>query len=568
MHRTIVRTIAFGICTSLIMSSAANANNGKGKGRGHGKNETKNIIMMIPDGCDASIQTLARWVKGKGVKEKKLTVDRLDRGAVKCHMANSVIPGSAAAATAFACGHKTTARFLGVGPRTEDLLSTANSKVDPYAPIASVLEAAKKKGKSVGLVSTSRITHATPAAYYSHVHDRGMDNEIMEQLVYQNVDVVFGGGARHLIPKGETYTTTFGDTWSGKRTDGENLMDILAARGVQFIDNIKDMEAATSMPVMGLFDDSHMDPDLDRDELHPTQPSLWKMTRKAIELLSQDPDGFLLMVEGSQVDWAGHANDPAYMTYDFLAFDQAVKQAYKFAQDNDETLLMVFPDHNTGAISIGQQLTDFAPSYTATTVQHLIDPIIDAEMTWQGLLGRIATPTTAADVRDAFVMYGGEYWNGMTDEVAQYVADQLNEKGAYGAYYPVSEYVSSNATVYGWTTHGHLGGDVPIWSHGPNAPQGTIDNTELADIAAKSMRTNLHALSKKLYVDVKKVFADAEIDDSVDGNATVTIGDAVLYESKDIITIAGTDYQLGSIAVHAPMINTFFIPKEAVKMIN
>ncbi|MEA2115871.1 MAG: alkaline phosphatase [Thermodesulfobacteriota bacterium] len=162
-------------------------------GNGH-YGSADNVIVMIPDGCDETVQTVARWYKGED-----LAVDTMQTGTVKTHMANSIIPGSAAAATAFASGHKTTARFIGVGPRTEDLLTGLEPTADPYAPVATVLEAAQREGKATGIISTSRVTHATPAAFAAHVQDRGWDNDIMEHMVYNNVDVVFGGGARHLI---------------------------------------------------------------------------------------------------------------------------------------------------------------------------------------------------------------------------------------------------------------------------------------------------------------------------------------------------------------------------------
>jgi alkaline phosphatase len=191
-------------------------------------------------------------------------------------MANSVITGSAAAGTAFSTGHKTSVRFVGVGPSKQDpkgkelgFLTGFTPTAEPFAPVETILEVAKRKGLSTGLVATSRITHATPASFAAHIDDRGKDNELMEHMVYNDIDVVFGGGARHLIPKDQTYTTSFGDTWKGKRTDGENLIDELKNRGVAFVDSKTGMDKINSGKVWGLFDDSHMDPDIDRDELHP-----------------------------------------------------------------------------------------------------------------------------------------------------------------------------------------------------------------------------------------------------------------------------------------------------------
>jgi alkaline phosphatase len=496
-----------------------------------------------------------------------LVVDDLASGMVKTHMSNSIITGSAAAATAFATGHKTSVRFLGVGPSEKDpkgkqlgFLPGVFPTAAPFAPVESILEVAKRNGKSTGLVATSRITHATPAAYACHIDDRGKDNEIIEHMVYADIDVIFGGGARHLIPKGESYTTSFGDKWGGKRTDGENLMKALTDRGYKFVDSKDGMNAVASGKVWGLFDDSHMDPDLDRDDLHPTQPSIAEMTKKAIEILSKNEEGFFLMVEGSQVDWAGHANDAAYMVYDFLAFDEAVGAALKFAKKDGDTLVMVFPDHNTGALSIGHEQSKFPPKYTGTSLQAMIDPIKDAKMTIQEIVNIIPDPATKDNVKETLVTYHGDYWKSMTDEVAKSVADIINgSKSRYDAYYPAAEYISKNVTPYGWTTHGHTAEDVPLWTYGPNRPVGTFDNTELAKIAAKAMGYSLNGSaaweehSEDILGATKK-----------NPNPVATVGDWEYPVSKDIRKNkkTGKSERLFDVTVWAPASGKVYIPKQ------
>ena len=355
----------------LLLGSAANAVAGKGPvdkevppahANAYGKDtEINNVIVMVPDGCNQEIQTLARWYLADEGEEEELQLDSMFTGMVSTHMANSVIPGSAAAATAFATGEKTTVRFLGVGPRNDTLLSIydEDDMAEPYAPIASVLEGAKLEGKATGLVATSRITHATPAAFAVHIHDRGMDNEIMEHMVYQDIDVVFGGAERHLIPTAD----------GGKRTDGENLTEVLLDEGYNFVTTKTDMETIESGKTWGMFAWSHMNPEMDREGTE--EPSIAEMTDKAIELLSEDGDGFFLMVEGSQVDWAGHDNAPYYMVNDFLAFDDAVKVAVDFAEADGNTLVLVFADHNTGGMTIG----NFSTSYTDLTLEELMTPL-------------------------------------------------------------------------------------------------------------------------------------------------------------------------------------------------
>jgi alkaline phosphatase len=525
------------ITTSLVASAWA-----KG-GQGNRGKKIRNVIVMIPDGCDETVQTVARWYKGED-----LQVDKMKNGVVKQHMANSVITGSAAAATAFACGEKTTVRFLGVGPREEDLLSIYDPEdmAPAYAPIASVLEGAKAVGKATGLVATSRISHATPAAFGCHIHDRGMDNEITEHLVYNNIDVAFGGGKRHLLPHPDCENGVSG----GKRTDCENLLDVLYDRGYQFVETRDDMLDLSYGKAWGLFNMSHMQPDMDRQYFAPTEPSLAEMTDKAIELLSQDRDGFFLMVEGSQVDWAGHNNDPIYMIKDFIAFDDAVKVAVDFAEQDGHTVVLAYPDHNTGGMKIGHYNT--AMAYTETTVEDLVDPFMGMTMTANGVVSMMPdfTPLSISDAVET-------YWNITLspediDEIIDYAAD-------VGESYSLARIVSENHTVVAWTTHGHNGETVPVWIHGMDAPVGTIDNTDLAFMAAEAMGVNLDWVTDSLYVDVDEVTTEYVIDTTDPENPVLDVNGALLPISKDYMTYDGHTYPLPGLTVHAPMIDKVYI---------
>ncbi len=517
----------------------------------------RNVIMMVPDGCSQSVQTLARWLKGES-----LNLDGLNTGTVITYMADSVVTDSAAAATAFATGHKTSGGFLSVGPAIETLLTGLVPTAEPFAPVATVLEAAKLRGLSTGLVATSRISHATPAAFAAHVHDRGLENDIMEQMVYQDIDVVFGGGGRNLVPIGDTYATFSGGRWKGRRTDGENLIDVLKARGYAFVDNGNDMAALKSGRAWGIFADSHMDPDIDRDDLHPDQPSLAAMTEKAIELLSENPRGFFLMVEGSQIDWAGHANDPAYMATEFLAFDRAVGRAVFFAEKDRHTLVLIFPDHNTGALSLGHRQSDFPPPYTATTIETLVDPIRDAEVTLRTLLGRLPEKATADDVKAAFAVGWGPYWKDrLSEQDAAAIAAHAGDVGDVG------ERISRNYTVFGWTSHGHTGEDVPLWSFGPGRPVGTFDNTALAKIAADALGIDLAGASCRLFVNAAAPFPQFRVDRTDPANPVVIIDGCSLPVGKDLVIGKDDKRPMDGIVVFAPEIDRTFIPLEAVHLL-
>ena len=287
----------------------------------HGDHQTKsypqkfrNVIFMVPDGCDQAVQTLARWYR----RDNHLQLDELATAQITTHMANSVITDSAAAATAFATGHKTTVNFVSVGPRERDLLTmytngTENSaSTEPFAPLATLLEAAHSIGKATGLVSTSRTTHATPAAFASHVDHRDKEQDIMEQLVFSKVDVVLGGGKAFLLPAPRCSNGVS----IGQRTDCQDLQTVLFERGYQFIETNEELrQIRVDQKVFGMFADSHMSPDVDRPLLAPNQPSLADMTRAAINVLSESQkDGFFLLVEGSLVDLAGHNNDVSAKT--------------------------------------------------------------------------------------------------------------------------------------------------------------------------------------------------------------------------------------------------------------
>ncbi|THB66483.1 MAG: alkaline phosphatase [Gammaproteobacteria bacterium] len=535
-----------GVAVTAAIVSASTAANAA-----HYGNRVKNVIFMIPDGCDASVQTLARWMKGEA-----LQLDSMNNGMVKTEMANSVITGSAAAATAFATGNKTTARFLGVSPRLDDIISTFTPREDKeeYEPVASILEAAKLKGKATGLISTSRVTHATPAAFGVHIHDRGMDNEIMEHLVYQDIDVVFGGGKRHLLPKAE----------GGKRTDGENLVDVLVDRGYQFVETKGDLAAIQSGKTWGMFASSHMNADIDRAEFTPEEPSIAEMTAKAIDILSKDRDGFFLMVEGSQVDWAGHANDPKYMFTDFIAFDEAVKVAVDFAKNDGQTVVIAFPDHNTGALSIGNVNTD--KSYTALSVEDMMEPLKGMKITGGGLASKIG-----GDMSHENIIANVKEWWGlditMTD-VDEVIA-HMNE--GWSLSYALGYVISKNYTVFGWTTHGHNAEDVQIWTYGINRLLGTIDNTDLAKLGAELLRVNLDKADKELFVDVSEAFAEDEweLDLLTDPeNPVLKVKEAELPVSKDIVVKDGETHDLDGIVVYAPMSGKVYIPEEAVAIIN
>jgi alkaline phosphatase len=300
-----------------------------------------------------------------------------------------------------------------------------------------------------------------------------------------------------------------------------------------------------------------MDPDIDRNHFHPTQPSIAEMTAKAIELLSQDRDGFFLMVEGSQVDWAGHNNDPIYMTTDFLAFDDAVKIACDFAREDGRTLVLAYPDHNTGGMKIGHYYT--AMGYTETTVEDLVEPLKGMTMSANGVLAKMVEENLLLEA--ALLKYWGI--TATPDDI-----DEINELApTVGMSYALARVISKNHTVIGWTTHGHNGETVPVWVYGAEAPVGTIDNTELALIAADAMRVDLDRLTRNLYVDLETVTDEYEIESDGLGNLVLMIKGAELPISKDYMNYRGRMHKLPGLTVYAPETDKVYVSKKVLRIL-
>ena len=227
--------------------------------------------------------------------------------------------------------------------------ATAVNKKTDGMRVVSIAELAKAAGKATGAVTTTRITHATPAGLYAHVNDRDNETLISTQLLASGTDVALGGGYLYFI------NATVKDPWGskGKRTDGRNLITEFQSAGYTVVNNstgLAGVKAREGTKVLGLFSSSHMEYDRARSA---NEPGLAAMTGKALDILSKDRDGFFLMVEGGRIDHAGHARDYANTTGDTLAFDEAVQTALDFAGKKRDTLVIVTADHETGGLTLG-----------------------------------------------------------------------------------------------------------------------------------------------------------------------------------------------------------------------
>lgn len=518
----------------------------------------KNVIMMVPDGCGSSHVTTARWYKGS-----ELALDRMPSGMIQTYGAESIITDSAPAATAFATGHKTSDKYVGILPGPVTVtgvpLTPANQQ---YKPVVTVLEAAKLRGMSVGLIATSNVQHATPAAFSSHWHDRGNYTEIAEQQVYEDIDVVLGGGKQYLLPTNE----------GGKRQDGENLVGVLEGRGYAFVETRDELLALSSSTtkVWGMFTMDAMARDFDRSlPAHAQEPSLAEMTQKAIEILSKNPRGFFLMVEGSMVDWSSHANDPVGVISDVLAFDAAVDVALDFADRDKRTLVMAFTDHGNGGMSIGSTKTD--TSYTKINDIPLIGPLSSATLTGTGLGEVMEKNANAGTIREIMEDYYGIPAASLTD--ADVVAIRAARNASTDLSYTVGPMISK-LSIIGWTTTGHTGEDVTLYSYGPNRPVGLFDNTDLARVVERNLRMDLVKSDTQLYAEASELFASmgatVRVVTGWNGQLVVEKGGATIATfpfAKDIVIVGDHWYSMNGIVVHSQKSGKVYVPMEALKIV-
>lgn len=272
----------------------------------------KNVILMIGDGMG-----VAEVFAGITANGGHLFLDNFKHvGFSKTQSADKYITDSAAGGTALATGQRTYNGAIGVNTDT--------------VAIKTILEMAEDKNMATGLVSTSAITHATPASFIAHQGSRGSYEDIAADFMKTDIDVFIGGGYKHF----------------SQRADKRDLTKELQAKGYQVLRNMDEIAKVTSGKLAGLTADEH-------NEVYPKRKmDLPLSTATAINILDNNKNGFFIMVEGSQIDWGGHANNTIYIVNEMLDFDRAVGKALDFASKDGETLIIVTADHETGGMAL------------------------------------------------------------------------------------------------------------------------------------------------------------------------------------------------------------------------
>ncbi|MDP2791448.1 MAG: alkaline phosphatase [Rectinemataceae bacterium] len=463
----------------------------------------KNVIIMIPDGMSVAGTTLARLVKGSS-----LALDEQSCGLVSTWSSDGTIADSAPAGSAYSTGWKSQTGYVATLGKDYSLPGVRKpADGETLRPVATILEAARLSGRSTGMISTSEFMHATPADFAAHDGSRSNYDNLTEQIVYNGLNVVLGGGIRYLTP--------------AARKDKEDMLGILRGRGYAYVENTTGFKTATGDKLFGLFGKNAsataMAYDIDRDP--EREPSLSEMTAKALEILGKNPKGFFLMVEGSKIDWAAHANDPAGIVSDVLAFDTAVQTALDFAKTDRNTVVVALTDHGNSGISIGDR--SISSGYDKTNFSTFVNPIKKARLTGEGLEAVLPSsmsvvkkdaagkdtsvmtvnPDKVADIRKVMADYYGI--SDLTDAEVEAIA--ITRAGSMN--YTVGAMLAVRAKI-GFTTNGHTGEDVVLYAYDPsgNRPTGLIDNTDVAKYMAMSMGLDLDATTARLFVEAKSAF--------------------------------------------------------------
>ncbi|MCW8994426.1 MAG: alkaline phosphatase [Psychromonas sp.] len=445
------------LASSLIMSAATYA-----------ADAPKYVFYMIGDGMSSAQRQIAEYYaqQQKHDPDYHLTINSLPvSGIITTQSASSLVTDSAAAGTALATGVKTNNGVIALTPDGQKLKT--------------LLEGAQKQGRATGVITSTRLTHATPATFVAKNRNRNAENEIATDYVNSDVDFLAGGGFRYFI------------TGTGsKREDNRNLVSEFTAHGYKtFIGKNSTQSFLNYTPkagehVLALFTKSHLPYAIDRIE--GQTPSLSEMTVKGIELLSKDKDGFFMMVEGGRIDHAAHANDIAGVIGDTLAFDKAVQNAVNFYQKHPkDTLIVVVGDHETGGMGLGMGKHYFLNLERVTNFKESIEDKLsnfyngDRKAFYKHIADKFALNDLTEDEKSKI-------------EAAMNFVDSGKQDSAkiWGGYDPVAmavAHITSKRTGIYWTSYAHTATQLPVSAVGVDSALfgGFADNTDVAKKLAK-----------------------------------------------------------------------------------
>ena len=505
----------------------------------------KNVIMLIADGMSQEAITLARYYKdsqdGKYGNDT-LAMDEIASGETHTAWANGPVTDSAPGATAYATGNKTNDKY--VATSVED------------KPLATLLEGAKLEGKGTGIVVTCEVPHATPADFTAHTNNRSDYKSILSQQISNDLDVVLGGGIgwkhQYGIENDEDFNSLVNE-----------VKGTIKEEGYELVETNKEMESSNANKLWGMFANADLAYDFDRKaDKNSTEPSVSEMTNKAIEVLNKNEKGFFLMVEGSKIDWAAHANNPVGMISDILAFDEAVKEAVDFAKKDGNTVVVVTTDHGNSGITIGTDAEGF--SYSKAPFEETVAKFSKAKITEEKFKSLISGKSDEEIAKLAKEYYGIDLTN---EEITSIKENDYN----------INKVLSLRAKI-GFTTGGHTGEDVYLGVYAPTTSKkltGVVDNTEVNKYMQNMIfnEEKLESLTKELFNDIEDLdkSADTKLEKSEDNSAVILENEKTgktlkLYTNTNKYELDGKVSELSTVM---PLIKEkLYVPQEVAQLIS
>ena len=458
----------------------------------------KYVFFFIGDGMGVSHSEIAEYfVKKTQTKDNSsFAINHFPVvSIVKTYATNVDITDSGAAGTALATGHRTNYKHLSVTPNGER--------------VKTIVEEAIKKGWSTGIITSTKITDATPAAYMGHHANRKKENNLAEQITESGVNFIAGGGLGHFIPRSMN---------GSLREDEKNLLELMSIKGYTLFTGIRGWEDFKTLSflekqnIFALFSYKKLPFVINQNE---SGPSLETIVDKAITCLSKHKKPFFIMVEGAKIDTAAHKNDLPTTIHETIAFNKAIQRAVEFYQEHkNETLIIVTTDHETGGLGLGhikdEKNFNISPILKAKTT--MVDSEHNEHMEYKGnkkewfekidkYLGLLPFSKTEMKIIKNAMSYDDVYrtkspllktWFQFT--VALNASSR--ELGA-DAPYPrtsiaINRILSARANVY-WTTYGHTASPVPLYAIGVGARlfSGVMANYEVGRKLAKIMGLDL-----------------------------------------------------------------------------
>ena len=430
-----------------------------------------NVILMIGDGMGIH-HLSAAWAANRG----RLFIENCPvTGISKTWCADKLVTDSAAAGTAMATGTKTLYHRVAVCPR--------GNKLD------SLVDKAADMGKSTGVIATCELNDATPASFCANNEKRSDAYGIIGDYPRSRADFIFGGGGKYFT----------------QRPDGRDIFQEMQAQGYRVARTWEEAGALPPGKTLAVTAPGNLPPPSKRGDVFR------RATLKALDTLSRNPEGFFLMVEGSKVDWAAHANDPAGMIGEFLAFDKAVGAALDFAKKDGNTTVIILPDHGNSGFSIGRN--GLKKSYTSLTLEDLFGTVSKITRTAEGL-EKIMLNTKPEEIKNVFRQYTGI---DITDQEMKTLAGSKNYKAEDYTSVSNSNNMTHNITVmlnermpFGFTTGGHTGEEVFLAVYHPQGDilKGNVRNTDVHNYLYKvsGLQKPMKQLTSEIFAKHTDVF--------------------------------------------------------------